>query len=471
MSKLSRIIILFILSIGFINALEIRTDPVDYWTQTKTWGKTITSSMLIESSLAASGLVGENLNLYKNKYEQILIKFRNDSESTFLTLSVYEQGEFILNWIHDNILKNYIEEQTLMDVLIDTGDYNCVSSAVFYLILSREAGLITETVETSDHAFCSVKTEEGWIDVETTTAYGFNPGVKKEFQQAFNQTGYTYVPPGNYRNRHKIDDKETVALIMQNRMSVLQKDNIHDKAVGLSIDRWIFADTENNLKDMNDSFRNWSAVLNNRASYTEAFYFLSDVSQKYNLLDENKDLLYDLAYNQVISLTNNNNYNLADNFLIETKTIINDTDQNKLEKLVKRDYLEDIVRSESYNVSLPLVRDAYKTGSISKSVWQNWIIVLHQNEALVISNIEGWWEAWKFMESLPLEEKSLNSIKSSIIRAHDNWSFEIHNKFADLFNARKYDEAELTLLEALELDPGNKYLSKDMTALKKVISH
>ncbi len=471
MSKLSRIIILFILSLSFVNAVEIRTDPIDYWLQTKSWGKTITSYMLIESSLAASGLVGENLKLYKNKYDQILIKFKKDLVTSFHTLSAYEQGEFVLNWIHNNFLKNYIEEQTLMDVLIDTGNYNCVSSAVFYLILSREAGLITETVETSDHAFCSVKTDDGWIDVETTTLYGFNPGVKKEFQQAFNQTGYTYVPPGNYRNRKKIDDKETVALIMQNRMSVLQKHNIHDKAVGLSIDRWTFADTENNLKDMNDSFRNWSAVLNNRTSYTEAFYFLSDVSQKYKLLDENKDLLYDLAYNQVITLTNNGKYNLADNFLLETDTIVNDADQIILEKLVKRDYLADIVRNESYNVSLPLVRNAYKTGSISKSVWQNWITVLHQNEALLVSNNEGWWNAWKFMDSLPPVEKSINSIKSSIIRAHDNWSFEIHNKFADLFNAGKFDAAELTLQEALKLDPGNKYLSKDMADLSKVISY
>ena len=468
MSKLCRIIFLFFLSLSIVNAVEIRTDPENYWLQTRSWGEIITPSMLIESSLAASGLIGEDLAHYKNKYEQILIKFKNEKITSFQTLSAYEQGEFILNWIHNNILKNYIEEQTLMDVLIDTGNYNCVSSAVFYLIMTREAGLITETIETSDHAFCSVKTDDGWIDVETTTSYGFNPGVKKEFQQAFNQTGYTYVPPGNYRNRKRIDDKETIALIMQNRMSVLQKHNIHDKAVGLSIDRWTFADTENNLKDMNDSFRNWSAALNNKGSYTEAYYFLSDVSQKYNLLNENRDLLYDLAYNQIITLTNNNKFNLANNFLLETETILNDDDKNKLEKLVIKDYLADIVRNESYDVSLPLVRSAYRSGSISKLLWQNWITILHQNEALLISRNEGWWESWRFMESLPSEEKSLSSIKSSIIRAHDNWSFEIHNKFADLFNDRDFLKAEQILKQGLSLDPENKYLLEDLSDLKKI---
>ena len=424
--------------------------------------------MLIESSLAASGLFGNNLNIYKNKYEQLLIKFKNDIENSFRTLSDYEQGEFILNWAHENILKNYIEEQTLMDVLIDTGNYNCVSSAVFYLFLSKEAGLNIESVETSDHAFCTVETEEGWVDVETTTSYGFNPGIKKEFQQAFNQTGYTYVPPGNYRNRQSINDKEMVALILQNRMSVLQKHNIHDQAMNLSIDRWTFADTENNLKDMNDSFRNWSAVLNNRGRYTEAYYFLSNVSQKYNLLTQNKNLLYDLAYNHIITLTNSAKYDIANSFLVKTKPVLNSSDQTKLEKLVKRDYLADIVRNESYQKSLPLVREAYKSESISQSDWKNWITVLHQNEALLISNSNGWLNAWKFMESLPLEEKSIYSIKTSIALAHDNWSFEIHNKFADLFNTQNYSGAKTILLEALEIDPGNKFLTKDLANLNKI---
>ena len=141
MSKLSRIIILLLISINFVNAVELRTDPENYWLQSKTWENSLSSSRIIESSLAASGLDSDNLKIYINKYEQLLIKFSNDTRSSLQTLSAFEQGEFILNWAHENILNNYIEEQTLMDILIDTGNYNCVSSAVFYLILSKEASL------------------------------------------------------------------------------------------------------------------------------------------------------------------------------------------------------------------------------------------------------------------------------------------------------------------------------------------
>ena len=468
MGKLSIIITFLIISICFLNAGEVQTDPGNYWLQTSTWEKSLTTSMLIESSLAASGLSGDNLNQYKNKFKQLLLKFTEDISGSFETISTYEQGEFILNWAHENILRNYIEEQTLMNVLIDTGNYNCVSSAIFYLILAKEAGLNSETIETSDHAFCTVNTNRGWVDVETTTSYGFNPGIKKEFQQSFNQTGYTYVPPGNYRTRQRINDKEAVSLILQNRMSVLQKNNKHDQAIALSIARWTFADTDKSFKDMNDSFRNWAAVLNNKGSYTEAYYFLSEVSQKYSLMDKNSDLLYDLAYNQIISILNNGDYNSANKFLLESKSILNSSDQSKLEKLVTRDYLSDIVRNRNYEESLPLVREAYKSNRISNSEWQNWITVLHQNKALEISNSTDWWEAWQFLLKLPQEEKNLSGIIQSIKLAHDNWSFDIHNKFADYYNKQNFKEAELILRKGLLLDPDNKYLSQDLKDLIKI---
>jgi len=468
MLKLIKIAILFVFSFNFLIAEEIRIEPESYWVKTKIWDNTLTSSMLIEASLTASGLDYENLSLYKDKFKELLLNFKNDQESVFGTLSAYEKGEFILNWAHDNILVKYIEEQTLMNVLIDSGNYNCVSSAIFYLILSKEAGLNIETIETSDHAFCMVKTGKGWVDVETTTSYGFNPGIKKEFQQAFNQTGYTYVPPGNYRTRQKISDKDTVALILQNRMSALQKKDFHNQAIGLAIDRWTLSNTEKNYKDMNDSFRNWSAVLNYRSSYTEAYNFLSKVSQKYNLMNENMDLLYNLAYNKIITLTNNKSYDLAKEFILKTKLVLTNQDQTKLENLVTRDFLIKIVKEKSYEISLPLVREAYKNNSISKTDWQNWITVLHQNEALLISKKSGWWDAWIFMESLPPEEKSLNSIKTSISRAHDNWSFEIHNQYADLFNRQEYEKAEQLLIRNLTADPNNKYLTKDLADLKNI---
>ena len=127
-----------------------------------------------------------------------------------------------------------------------------------------------------------------------------------------------------------------------------------------------------------------------------------------------------------------------------------------------------MVKNGSYEQSLPLVRQAYSTSSISRSVWENWITVLHQIKALAIAQSSGWWESWQFLKGLPKEEKSLNGIVNSTNTAHDNWSFEVHNQFADLYNSRDVVNAELVLKQALKKDPGNKYFLKDLSDLKKL---
>lgn len=467
MSKLIRVVLFLVLT-SIISAVEIRTEAKDYWTSIAAWPRYFTSSMMIDSALAASGLSGERQIQYKKKYEQLIENYRKDLKSSFYTLKLYDQGEFVLKWAHNNILNSYIENQTLMDTLINTGNYNCVSSSILYLILCREAGLNITIIETSDHAFCSIETETGWIDVETTTAYGFDPGIKQKFNQEFEKTGFTYVAPGNYRNRENINDKDTVALIFQNRMSLLQKKNLHDQVIGIAIDRWILTKSEKSSKDMNDSFRNWAATLNNRGSYKKAYDLISEVSKKYNLISSNSDLLYSLAYNHIVKLTNSKNYNTAKTFLGTTEELLKNADYTELENLIIRENLEDLVRNGAYNKSLPLIRDAYKSGTILKSDWQNWITVLHQNKTLEISENSGWWNAWQYLNTLPAEEKEIRGLIKSSRLAHDNWSFEIHNQFAALFNARDFASAEQILIEGLLLDPGNKYLTNDLADIKKI---
>ena len=127
MIRLVKIAIFLLLYYGSVSALEIRVEPESRWLDITKWETPYTYLMLIESSLTASGLKGEKLDQYRNRYVQILEKFRKDRKSTFHELTPYEQGEFILKWAHNNILKQYLEKQTLMDNIIDTGRYNCVS--------------------------------------------------------------------------------------------------------------------------------------------------------------------------------------------------------------------------------------------------------------------------------------------------------------------------------------------------------
>ena len=115
--------------------------------------------------------------------------------------------------------------------------YNCVSSAVLYMLAVRDLGIEVEGVRTSDHAFINVVIGGRSIDVETTNPYGFDPGGKKEFKDSFGRvTGFAYVAPGGYGDRKTISGRELVGLILSNRVAALERKGSFSEAARLGAD-------------------------------------------------------------------------------------------------------------------------------------------------------------------------------------------------------------------------------------------
>jgi hypothetical protein len=93
-------------------------------------------------------------------------------------------------------------------------------------------------VVTRDHAFVTVEAGEETIDVETTNPYGFDPGNRREFHDAFGKaTGFVYVPAKNYRERMDIDCLELVSLILHNRIADLESRGRFAESVPLAVNR------------------------------------------------------------------------------------------------------------------------------------------------------------------------------------------------------------------------------------------
>ena len=109
-----------------------------------------------------------------------------------------ERGDYVLTFIHRRFLRNYSELQTRVDEIFVSGRYNCVSSAILYMVLAQSVGLDVEGVMTRKHAFVTVAAGSERIDVETTNRFGFDPGNRRDFHDAFGRTtGFAYVPAGN----------------------------------------------------------------------------------------------------------------------------------------------------------------------------------------------------------------------------------------------------------------------------------
>ncbi|MDR2133624.1 MAG: hypothetical protein LBP27_00855, partial [Treponema sp.] len=205
--------------------------------------KGYTWEALAEISLWASGAAGggpENSagaggDEYLDKIRAAAAELETDPA---LPAGSRERGEYILAYTHKKFLKSYSLNQTRLDTLLSNGRYNCVSSAVLYMILARSNGLDVRGVMTRDHAFAVLYAGAEAVDVETTNPYGFDPGNRREFHDGFGKlTGFVYVPAKNYRDRAGITPVELVSLILSNRISEHERQNRFAEAVPLAVDR------------------------------------------------------------------------------------------------------------------------------------------------------------------------------------------------------------------------------------------
>jgi hypothetical protein len=469
--------LLFFLSLFSLCADEVRVEPIEYWQNASAWPDSLSVNQLIESSLRASGTDVGLMPDYTARFKEHIDNFHQNFLPEYEDFSNRVKGEAILEWMHREILTGrYQTDQTRMDVLLDRGDYNCVSSALVYLILTREAGLDTAGEETADHAFCTLRTfgiES--VDVETTTLLGFDPGTKKEFTKNFSgQTGFAYVEPGDYKRRQHATDKKMVSLILQNRIALYQGQGEYTKSVGPAVDRWFFLPSEVNRKDMNDAFRNYVSLLNEQGRFEEALNFILPLSQEFDLLEDNRDLVGVLILNRIITFVNQNRLDEGEALLQEGKEWLSEKQIKEQFNIINERKAQNVVDHESYSDALNTIRQMKSDESLSSRRANELITWLHQNRALEILNeadpskSDSLWTVIDFLDSLPAEEKTLKGIIDHRSKYLHNWAVQIHNQFADLVNNGYYDQADVLIKEALEKDSSESLIKQDRDYLEKV---
>ena len=229
------ILLFFILTYSIIYAKpsdKIRFDSnelteleYDFFTKIDN-GETNDLELHYDGFIIASGITDEEeFKFYRGKLDEIRNLAKKDL-SHYTEEGAYAFGKRLLNWLYSSgVLKKYFETSTLFQDLIYKGEYNCLSSSILYSLLYREFGFKVTGVLTSSHAFCTVYTEQGKIDIETTISRGFNPG-QKEIRNTGNSTIVTFVPQGNYRDRNEVDVFTLIATLYPNSISLkkIEKD-------------------------------------------------------------------------------------------------------------------------------------------------------------------------------------------------------------------------------------------------------
>jgi tetratricopeptide (TPR) repeat protein len=441
---------------------------------------------LAEISLWASG------DYSVSNLEKIRAAVDTLNNSPTLPEAEKERAEFILGFMHKNLLKSYSLNQTRIGTMLSNGRFNCVSSAVLYMIFCRSAGIYASGVMTKDHAFMTLHIGESDIDVETTNPYGFDPGNRKEFSDQFGRvTGFAYVPARNYRDRQTIGQIELISLILNNRIAELESRGNYAEAVPVAIDRaalllgnvsTVRPDTaeksygpifENPFKDLMDRLFNYSANLLKAGREEDCLAWAVAASSVYP--DENRwqEFIIAAVNNRIMRYIKAGKTSDARNFLESQEALINQANYAKLETIVVDAELLDsankIRTAADGDTVLLAIDQARSNGKINEKRAAEMLIFAVQKTTSVLSAApaKDWRAAVAYIEGVIARFGANRELEQALKTYRGNIATDFHNRFAAAWNKKNFEEAERILNEGLAEFPDDRQLLSDRAAITK----
>ena len=446
---------------------------------------------LAEISLWASGDISAS-GLSKIKAAVDTLK-----NSPNLPLAVRERAEFIHDFMHKNILRSYSLYQTRIDTIFTNGRFNCVSSAVLYMILCRSAGINISGVITKEHAFALVHTGDSDIDVETTNKNGFDPGSRKEFfDKAGNVTGFAYVPAQNYRDRQTISQIELISLILNNRIADHERQNRFGDAVPIAIDMaalltgntlavnengmdadvWHGMLFENPVSGMMDRIFNYGGMLFKAGREEDCLRWAAAASPLYPDAARWQEFTLAAINNNIVKLTRANRLTEARNFLNNNKAFLSDSDYAQFDSTLLSSELSGlnnrIRTAEDGNIAVNAVEQALQNGRIEPKRASELITFAVRKTADALNTARNWRAAASYIEDAlsrfgANNEVNVKELEQALQTYRSNIALDYHNRFAAAWNRRNFEEAQRILNEGLAEFPNDRRLLSDMETVKR----
>ncbi|MDC7234068.1 MAG: hypothetical protein PQJ58_12615 [Spirochaetales bacterium] len=427
----------------------------------------LSTDNLARLALLSSGLNEQQSDPYIEKLAVLLKK----SESVITPgMDTDQKAEALLVYLHDTVFKRYSLTQTTVHTVLDRGTYNCVSSAMVYMIITRYHNIPVEGVHAEDHAFCRViGTPQGGTDVETTNEWGYNPGLRKEFQSSFtDRTGYVYVPPGNYSERQRLGDRDMAGLILQNRIVELQNKNRHMDALTLAADRLALTGSVQARLDYFNTVQNAAAQKNNRKEYLQGIDIINQAALgDSDFPDFLRETRAQLVFNACAESVNNNDLSAARGLLESQGLYLSADEKRNIRILISRRELEVKVRGAFSPAVIQEIAEAAASGDITRDRAATLGAYHYSIESERLSREGRNIESYLFMLEAESWIQKDREYKRLIPVLRDNAAIEYHNQIVRLMQQDKRDEARAVLSQGLELIPRSSLLLQDKRKLEQ----
>jgi len=441
---------------------------------------------LAEISLWASGdASASNMAKISAAVEQL-------KSSPDLPSSSAQRAEYILSYMHNNILRSYSLYQTQVDTIFTNGRYNCVSSAVLYMIFCEALGVSTRGVMTRDHAFIRVLAGGTDYDVETTNRYGFDPGNRKEFHDTNgNLTGFAYVPPQNYRDRQLISQIELISLIFINRIADHERQSRYADSVPVAIDRAALLlgsdfsqvsqrdSSESILEDpgkvLIDRLINYGASLLRANREEDGILWAEAASARYANGERWSEFLMAAINNRITRFLREREANTtsARNFLEDKKNLLSTENYAQLDTiLVDAEILKRANQIRAVADGDSIIEDtqnARDSGRLAERRANELIVYAVQKTAALLCSAPArdWRSAINYIEAFISRFGEGGAFEQALSTYRGNLATEYHNRFAAEWNRRNFDEAERILNEGIAEFPNNRQLLTDRETVNR----
>ena len=384
---------------------------------------------LEDLALTASGYRAADLAAGRSRIDALLGDLGRHLAAARLT-DDSARAEESLSFLHGKVLRTYSLDATTMGDILDTGRFNCVSSAVLYLMAMRSLGIEAAGVKTTDHAFCLVRVEGREIDVESTNPYGFDPGTKKEFADRFGKaTGYSYVAPGNYARRRTVDERELVALILANRMAQVTERRDARGALSLAYGYYLLAATSDGRKILLDCVENLAADLADRKDFASIEELARTASALVGQDARLSQLLETAIYDRLALLAGT----------AEWRNAVDGADSTLAE------------------------------GSLSRKNHDSIVVFAYGNAANALGQKGDWLGAARLADEGASKAPTDRSLLQAAAGFRRNFVVTAHNRFATLYNKKDYAAAVAVIEEALKSMPGDATLLADLETARRAL--
>ncbi len=392
--------------------------PLPLAEQLSTMREPLPVDTLIAAALQFSGASDETAAADTDKLASLLRKFRDEVADV---AGQDQLAEKTLSFLHRSILVTYSERQTRVDTALETGVFNCVSSAVLYMIFARSVGLSVSGVRTADHAFVSVLVDGEPVDVETTNPYGYRPGTRKEFSDSFGKlTGFRYVPPSSYQDRRTIGEKELLGLILYNRVSEYTDGRYFRDAVTPAVSLYALMQNDEFQKVATLALSNYITWMGTRMDFSRAVQFLDAVRASFGGTIDLEQRRREIYHNWVVSLFKAGSFADAQDLLSE-----------------------------------PAVR-----GALDEPDWTDLSVALVQLQAEAETHSGG------YLAAVQVVTEGIRKLgpQPRLLQTYEAY---VHNAFAQLYNAKKLADARSVLDQGLAAYPDSRLLEQDRQLLKR----